>query len=160
MKKVKRFFKKIKEKLKRLTKKQWIIIGGVLLVIIIALVVGLTIKDNKQEDLAIKDKKVVINNSEGIIKETTYNDLTINNIILLSKGDYSTFTATVTNNSKEDKNIEDFDIVLKNGDREVVTLYAYLGETLKKGESREITASIGMRLPKSVVDTAVYQDHK
>ena len=156
------FFGKIKKILKRITKKQWLILGIVLLALIILLIVLLVVKDkgNDKENLANETEKNVINDSQGIIQEATYSGLTINNIILLTNGNHSTFTATVTNNSGEDKNIEDFDIVLKKGDRNVVTLYAYLGDTLKKGESREITASVGMKLPKNVVDNAEYQEHK
>lgn len=170
--KVKNFFKKIGVsikkgfnalvyKLKHLTKKQWLIIGAVFLVIVIAIVLALVLGGNDKKDVAKKDDKPeVINDSANIIKEATYEGLTINNIMLRTKGDYATFTAIVTNNTNEEKKVEDFDIVLKKGDTKVIALYAYLGDPLKPNETKEITASVSMYLPKKVVDTAEYTAHK
>lgn len=162
MEKVKMFFKKVKLMLKQDPKKSWILIGGLILVVclVVFLVAFFAGKDNDKKEVAKENAETVINDNAGIIKEATYSGLTINNIILKSVGNQATFTATVTNNSGEEKNIEDFDIVLKKGDTEVVTLYAYLGEPLKDGESRDITSSVGIKLPKTVVDTAIYQEHK
>lgn len=162
MKTIRRFFAKLMLRLKKLSKKQKRILGIVLIIIIaISLAATFIIKnDEESKETVVDNSKVTINDSEGIIKQASYDGLTINNIILLTKGNYSTFTATVTNNGKEDKKIKDFDIVLRKGEQSVVTLYAYIGGTLKKGESREITASVKMKLPKKVVDNVIYEKHK
>ena len=78
----------------------------------------------------------------------------------MTSDDYATFTATVTNNSGEEKDVEDFYIVFKKGNEEVVSVYAYLGDALANGESRDVTASVGMKLTKDIVDTAEYRSNK
>ena len=150
---------KIKKLFSHISKKQWLTIGIVLLVLIIILIVVSVINNKDEKDNIAKEESSAVNDSAGIIKEATYEGMTINNIILMATNDQSTFTATVTNNSNETKEIEGFDIVLKKGDTKVVTLYAYLGDALKVGESRNITASVGMELTKDVVDTAEYKEH-
>lgn len=170
MNKIKNFFKNIgigikkgcnalAYKLKHLTKKQWIILGCVLLVIVIV-IIALMLNGSNKKGIAKGEEKEVINDSANIIREATYEGLTINNIMLRTKRSYATFTAIVTNNTNEEKDVTDFDIVLKKGKTKVVNLYAYLGEPLKPNETREITASVSMYLPKKVVDTAEYSAHK
>ncbi len=151
---------KIKRMLSRISKKQWIIIGAIVLVIIIAIVLLLTLGNDEKKNDVVKEETTTVNDSANIVREATYEGLTINNIVLMTSDDYATFTATVTNNSGETKDIEDFYIVLKKGDEEVVSVYAYLGDALAAGESRDITASVGMKLTKDVVDTAEYRSDK
>ena len=77
----------------------------------------------------------------------------------VDKENSQTFTATVANNTDAEINVEDLDIVLKNGDTVVATLYGYLGEPLAAGESRDINASIGMALTKDTVNNVEYTAH-
>ncbi len=144
----------------KITKKQWIIIAVALVLIIGVIVTAVVLSNGDNKDSAQnKEEEVIINDSADIIKEATYEGLTINNIILKSQGDFATFTATVTNSTDNEINVEDFDIVLKNGDTTVATLYGYLGEPMAAGESRDINASIGMALTKDTVTSAEYAEH-
>lgn len=150
-----------KRKTSKNSKQQWIILGITVIVLIVAIVLTLTIgtRDDSSDEV-VQEEVTTVNDSTNIIREATYEGLTINNIVLTISGSYSTFTATVTNNSDETKNVEDFDIVFKKGDTQVVNVYAYLGAELAPGESRDITASIGMQLTSDVVDTAEYVAHE
>lgn len=145
----------------QITKKQWLIILAVIVVIVAVIVAVVVLNNNNdtKDNAKAEEEEVIINDSGDIIKEGTYEGLTINNIILQSQGDFSTFTATVANNTDAEINVEDFDIVLKNGDTVVATLYGYLGEPLAAGESRDISASIGMALTKDTVNNVEYTAH-
>ncbi len=116
----------------------------VILATVIALTAGLIVsgKLSTKEKIAIKDKSgIVANTNEGIIKEEVYENLKFSNISLITKDGYSTFSADVTNTSNEDSNIADVNIVLKDKDgNTVITLRGNIGDTLKAGETRTITA--------------------
>lgn len=141
----------------RISKKSWIMCALVLLVavIIIALLLNFDNKQNDNKD--VSDKTPEVNDSADIVKEATYEGLTINNVILMTTDSSSTFTATVTNNTEETKTINDFGIVLKKGDTRVTTIYAYLGDELQAGESKEISASTNIKLTEDVVDNVEYR---
>ena len=145
-------------------KKKLFIILGVVIVLIIAAIVAIIIINGKDEkkgnDEAKNEQTEVANDSAAIIEDGTYKGLTIDNIILMAGEDQSTFTATVTNSTENAIDVEGFGIVLKKGDNEVTTLYGYLGDAMQAGESREITASVGMKLSKDVVDSVSYEDYE
>ena len=113
----------------------------IFLVVIIALIIGLIISFNfKKVNIAITDE-VIANTNEEVIKEETYEGLVINNISLIMKNGYSTFTADITNTNQTDSNIKDINIVLKDKTgNEVITLRGNIGQTLKPNEKRTITA--------------------
>lgn len=115
----------------------------IFLVVVIALIVGIIIsfKFNKEKISIAKEPKIVANTKEGIIKEETYENLTFNNISLITEDGYTTFTADVTNTSAENSTISDVDIVLQDKDgNEVITLRGNIGEPLKPNETRTITS--------------------
>ncbi len=110
---------------------------------IIALIAGLTISDklinNKIADNT--DSGIVANTKEGIIKEEVYEGLKFSNISLITENGYTTFSADVTNTTDTDNNISDVNIELKDkDDNTVITLRGNIGDTLKSGETRTITA--------------------
>lgn len=116
----------------------------VVLATVVALTAGLVVSNklSTKEKIAIKDKSgMVANTKEGVIKEEVYENLKFSNISLITKDGYSTFSADVTNTSNEDSNIADVNIVLKDKDgNTVITLRGNIGDTLKAGETRTITA--------------------
>ena len=115
----------------------------IFLVVVIALIVGIIIsfKFNKEKISIAKEPKIVANTKEGIIKEEIYENLTFNNISLITEDGYTTFTADVTNTSAENSTISDVDIVLQDKDgNEVITLRGNIGEPLKPNETRTITS--------------------
>ena len=115
----------------------------IFLVVVIALIVGIIIsfKFNKEKISIAKEPKIVANTKEGVIKEETYENLTFNNISLITEDGYTTFTADVTNTSAENSTISDVDIVLQDKDgNEVITLRGNIGEPLKPNETRTITS--------------------
>ena len=115
----------------------------IFLVVVIALIVGIIIsfKFNKEKISIAKEPKIVANTKEGIIKEEIYENLTFNNISLITEDGYTTFTTDVTNTSAENSTISDVDIVLQDKDgNEVITLRGNIGEPLKPNETRTITS--------------------
>ncbi len=124
---------------------------------IIALIAGLTISDklinNKIADNT--DSGIVANTKEGIIKEEVYEGLKFSNISLITENGYTTFSADVTNTTDTDNNISDVNIELKDkDDNTVITLRGNIGDTLKSGETRTITAVTKGNF-KSVVTKAI-----
>lgn len=124
---------------------------------IIALIAGLTISDklinNKIADNT--DSGIVANTKEGIIKEEVYEGLKFSNISLITENGYTTFSADVTNTTDTDNNISDVNIELKDkDDNTVITLRGNIGDTLKSGEKRTITAVTKGNF-KSVVTKAI-----
>ncbi len=145
---------------KGFNKKILLIIGIVLLIAVIITVLWLVMNGKDEKDKVAKEEVTKVNDSANIIKEATYEGLTINNIVVMTKDDNSTFTATVTNNTDEAKEVNDFYIVFKKGDSEVASVYAYIGEKLEPKESKDVTASIGMELTKDVADSVEYRAEK
>lgn len=115
-----------------------------ILAVIIALIAGLTISNkliNKNKIADNTDSGIVANTKEGIIKEEVYEGLKFSNISLITENGYTTFSADVTNTTDTDNNISDVNIVLKDkNDNAVITLRGNIGDTLKSGETRTITA--------------------
>ena len=117
----------------------------VVLATIVTLVIGFSISGNfSKEKISLNSKSsgMVANTNKDVIKEEVYENLKFTNISLITEDGYSTFTADVTNTGNEDSNISDVNIVLKdkNGNS-VITLRGNIGDTLKAGEARTITAS-------------------
>lgn len=131
----------IKEFIKK-NKKPLLIALIVVLIAIIATVIyfGLTGK----KEVAKKEKKdeTYAITTEGIIKEETLNGLKFNNVVLIKKDGMFTLTMDVTNPSKEEIDLEQVNIELKNkADQSIITLLGYIGEPMKAGEVRTVTAS-------------------
>lgn len=115
----------------------------VALAAIIALTVGITLSNNfKKEKLVLNTKKEMVANTKvGVVKEEVYENLKFTNISLITKDGYSTFTADVTNTANTDSSINDVNIDLKDKDgNTIITLRGNIGDTLKAGETRTITA--------------------
>lgn len=130
---------KIKELLKN--KKSKIIIGIILILIIVILLLLLFPKAH-DNDVAVKDGEIHSHTEKGIIKEEEYKGVKFTNISMLTEKGYTTFTADVTNVSKENIETEKLHISLKNKDgKEIIKLLAYIPGGLKVGEIKTITAS-------------------
>ena len=114
-----------------------VIIILVLLVLFVILLIA-----NIKKGKIITKPELIANTSSELIKEETYEGLKFNNISLISKDGYSTFTADVTNTSSETSNIQNVNIVLKDKKgNTIVTLLGNIGQSLKANETKTITAS-------------------
>lgn len=109
----------------------------ILIIILIVLLLSIISSGNKKS----KAKTIYSHNSKEITKEEIYKDMKFTNIALITEKGYTTFTAIVTNEG-EDNNIEKFHIELldKKG-KVVIRLLGYMPGGLKKGETKDITAS-------------------
>ncbi len=118
-----------------------IIFAVVIIALIIGLIVSFNMGDKKDNLTKNEEEGMVANTNEGIINETTYQNLQFSNISLISENGYSTFSADVTNTSTTDSDVSDVNIVLKDKDgNEIITLRGNIGEPLKPNETRTITA--------------------
>lgn len=112
----------------------------IILVLLVLFVILLIANIKKEKNVTKPD--MVANTSSELIKEETYEGLKFNNISLISKDGYSTFTADVTNTSSETSNIQNVNIVLKDKKgNTIVTLLGNIGQSLKANETKTITAS-------------------
>ncbi len=129
--------KKILNFIKR--KKRIVILIGILL--ITAIVVIISIPKVKNNMIAMKDNGIYAHTEEGIIKEEEYKGIKFSNISMLTKKDYTTFTADITNITDKDIKEERLHISLKDDNKkEVVKLLAYFPGGLKKDETKTIEA--------------------
>lgn len=130
---------KIKELLKNQKSK---IIIGIILIIIIVILLLLLFPKAHDNDVAVKGGEIHSHTEKGIIKEEEYKGIKFTNISMLTEKGYTTFTADVTNVSKENIETERLHISLKNKDgKEIIKLLAYIPGGLKVGEIKTITAS-------------------
>jgi len=145
----------VKEVLKN---KRFIYTSGICILLIVLIIISAFLY--KKESLVPsneKEKKIYANTSADLIKDTTYEGLEFTNIALITDKEYSTFTASVTNKKEEVINIENVNIILKDKKgNNVVTLLGNIGENLKPGETRTITASTKSEL-KGVVSKEINQ---
>lgn len=133
--------KTVKKKMK-IKKKYFKILIGILLILIIAILLLLFFPKSHDNEVAIKDNEIYAHTEEGIIKEEEYKGIKFSNISMLTEKGYTTFTADVTNISKEDISSEKLHISLKDKDgKEKIKLLAYIPGGLKVGEVKTITAS-------------------
>jgi hypothetical protein len=132
-----------------------VIIILVLLVLFVILLIA-----NIKKGKIITKPELIANTSSELIKEETYEGLKFNNISLISKDGYSTFTADVTNTSSETSNIQNVNIVLKDKKgNTIVTLLGNIGQSLKANETKTITASTKGELTGVVSKTITKSDY-
>lgn len=118
-------------------KKLFILIGA-LLIIVIALILAIP-KLKKQ--VSIQDNNIYAHTDEGIIKEEEYEGIKFNNISMLTKDSYTTFTADITNTTDSDITKERLHVQLKDKDgKDVIKYLIYFPKGLKKGETKTIEA--------------------
>ena len=131
------------KKLKKIIKNKNVkIIIGILLILIIAILLLKFLPKKHDNDVVIKDSEIHSHTEKGIIKEEEYKGVKFTNISMLTEKGYTTFTADVTNVSKENIETERLHISLKNKDgKEIIKLLAYIPGGLKVGEIKTITAS-------------------
>ena len=126
------------EKIIKIIEEKKIIIFGLLLIIAL---VSLFISIKKEKGNKIENE-IFRHREEGIVKEEEYKGIKITNIKMVTDGDYTTFSATATNTSDKDINIENFYINLKNKNgNSIAKLLGFIPEGLKKGESKKINST-------------------
>lgn len=99
----------------------------------------------KKEEIKEPNKDIEANENE--ISDKVLDDFSFTNTSIVKENGVSTITIQVTNNSNEDKNIEQFKIIIKNKDGEVVKqTIGYIGGIIKSKETKTIITSIALDL--------------
>lgn len=111
-----------------------------LLIMVTVTMVSLLLMPRVEDNVIMDDR--VYHKEEGIIKEEKYSGIKFSDISMVTDNGYTTFTATVTNESENDITNERLSINLldKNGSS-LIKLLCYIPDGLKKGESKTINAS-------------------
>ena len=114
-----------------------------ILIVLIGLVMvtgcGCSKKEISKEEQTIRGEK---NTNKGVIEDKVYDGLTFTNTSLTTIEGKTTLITLVENKTNSDYNLEYFDILMKDKDGNIIeTLLGYLGDTIKKGETKRIKSS-------------------
>ena len=125
---------KIKEYINKLTKNQKkMIIGAISLFLLAIITIGIGVSYSSTES--------------GYLSDQTVEGLTFENAKLVYENGISTYTVEVVNDLEEDYNLNNINIIFKDGDgNEIVSLLGYIGNKLAVGETKIIDASIDQEI--------------
>lgn len=135
------------EKIKKILEKRnakIILVALLLLITMIIFFISLpkANKEEKEKKIISEDSGIHFHKEKEIVKEEKYEGIKFSNISMVTKGEYTTFSADVTNESKQDIEKERLHISLKDKEgKEIIKLLVYIPKGLKIGETKNITAS-------------------
>ena len=122
-----------------------------MLLVCLTLVTGCG-KSNKKDENKKEDNKqtVEVNDNQEVIKDQNIDGIEITNTSLIYEDGISYLTATVTNNTGVDYELNEYKINVKDSDGNIiVTMPGYVGSILKNGESKNINTMISEDLSKA-----------
>ncbi len=144
-----------------MAKKQKIIL--IVIIIILILVIGITtfflLSKKDKEEITKKDSFVeTANDNTEIIKQQTVDGIKISNIMLIVKEEGSTFTANVTNTTNEEIKGKTIEITFKTStDKKILSLLGYYGDSIKPGETKQLSTNTSRRLNKNIIKNIEYK---
>ncbi len=99
----------------------------------------------KKEEIKEPSKDIETNKTP--ISDKVLDDFSFTNTNIVVENNHSTLTTQVTNNSSEDKSIEQFKIIIKDKDGNVMKeTIGYIGGVIKSKESKTIITGVNMPL--------------
>ena len=99
----------------------------------------------KKEEIKEPSKDIETNKTS--ISDKVLDDFSFTNTNIVVENNHSTLTTQVTNNSSEDKSIEQFKIIIKDKDGNVMKeTVGYIGGVIKSKESKTIITGVNMSL--------------
>ena len=99
----------------------------------------------KKEEIKEPSKDIETNKTP--ISDKVLDDFSFTNTNVVVENNHSTLTTKVTNNSSEDKSIEQFKIIIKDKDGNVMKeTVGYIGGVIKSKESKTIITGVNMSL--------------
>lgn len=102
---------------------------------------------SKKEEVKPEENTAHGNTNEGVIKDQELGALKFTNTALVIDDDKSKLTTLVINESDEDIQVENFDIIVKDIDgNTIVVLQGYVGGVVPKGELREVVTDCSIDL--------------
>lgn len=111
----------------------------IIILTVILMILLLSIKP--YENKTTKEKEIYSNNNKELTKEEIYKDMKFTNIALITEKGYTTFTATVTNEGEDKKEVKFHIELLDKNKKVIIKLLGYIPGEIKKGESKDITAT-------------------
>ena len=103
-------------------------------------------KDNEKD----KEKLPQANTNEDVIKDQTVESFSFENTSLVYYEGTTTLETVVTNTMDTDQTLQEFQIIVKDKDDNVmITLVGFVGSTIKAGESKVISSNCGEDLTKA-----------
>ncbi len=118
------------------------------LVLVVGLAVGCGCKKKDNKDKSKENQPVIKTNTEKeVIKDREVDGMKLTNSSVITTDGVTEITTTVTNPKSEDYYLEEFKMIVKdkNGDV-IITLPGYVGEVIKAGETKTIRSSVSMDL--------------
>ena len=113
----------------------------------LGLVTGCGKEKTKEEN---NKQDTVVNTNEGVIKDQEIDGLKMTNTSLIYENGISTLITEVSNNTGVDYNLNEFNIIVKDANGNVITtLKGYVGGTIPNGEARTINTSSDLDLSKA-----------
>lgn len=99
----------------------------------------------KKEDIKEQNKEIETNKNQ--IEDKLLDDFSFTNASIIVENNHSTITVQVTNNSAEDKNLEQFKIIIKDKNGSTIQdTIGYIGGIIKSNETKTIIASVNVSL--------------
>lgn len=99
----------------------------------------------KKEEIKEPNKEIETNKNQ--IEDKVLDDFSFKNASIIVENNHSTITVQVTNNSAEDKNLEQFKIIIKDKNGNIIQdTIGYIGGTIKSNETKTIIAGVNVSL--------------
>lgn len=111
---------------------------------------GCSKEEKKNNEVEKKEPVVSVNTEENVIKDQTFEGLTMTNTSLVTTNGISKLVTEVTNNTGADYYLQEFVITVKDAEGNVLdTLVGYVTGVIKNGETRTINSSTDIDLSKA-----------
>lgn len=112
---------------------------GLSALLVLGLVTGCGCKKQKTKK---EELKVEVNTEKDVIKDQKVDGIDMTNTSLVTTNGSSKLLTKVTNNTDSDYILNEYTIIIKNKEGKVLTkVPGYLGDKIKKGETRIINAT-------------------
>ena len=122
---------------------------SLMLLVCLTLVTGCGKNNNRDNN---KDNKsdMKVNTNDEVIKDQNIDGLEITNTSLVYENGLSYFSATVTNNTGSDYELNEYRINVKDSEGNIIiTIPGYVGSIIKNGESKNINSQVTEDLSKA-----------
>ena len=104
----------------------------------------------KKETQEVRKKETIVVTEENVIKNQNVDGIEFTNTELTVTNGVSKIKVSVTNNSTENYNLNEYSIIFKDeNDNVIAKMPGYVGETINAGETKHINASIDIDVSKA-----------
>ena len=118
------------------------------LVLVLGLAAGCSCSKKKENKKSNEKQPVIKTNTEPeVIKDREVDGIKLTNSSVITTDGVTEITTSVTNPTSEDYHLDEFKIIVKDKNGDVmITLPGYVGDVIKAGETRTIRSSVSMDL--------------